>query len=86
VRASISPGPPVRPRSDQNHGGRESASTIAAAPTRKQSAQKAAWLSGPVGEFIGSHLRSLVEYPPVQSAKSFDRSNMVQDFLQSQKR
>ncbi|QQX86194.1 arylsulfatase [Cupriavidus necator] len=49
-------------------------------------AQKAAWMSGPVSELIGTHMKSLAEYPPVQSAKSFDRSNMVQDFLQQQKR
>ncbi|MCA0243677.1 MAG: arylsulfatase [Proteobacteria bacterium] len=48
--------------------------------------QKSSWISGPMGELLGGHLRSLAEYPPVQPAKSFDRSNLVQDFLQSQKR
>jgi len=47
--------------------------------------QKAAWMSGPLGELIGNHLKSLAEYPPVQAAKSFDRSNMVQEFLQQRR-
>ena len=46
--------------------------------------QKAAWMAGPLGETIAAHLRTLAEYPPVQPAKSFDRSNMVQDFLNQQ--
>ncbi|MDM0047416.1 arylsulfatase [Variovorax sp. J22R115] len=48
--------------------------------------QKNSWISGPMGELIGAHLKTLADYPPVQAAKSFDRSNLVQDFLQSQKR
>jgi arylsulfatase A-like enzyme len=48
--------------------------------------QRISWLNGPLNELIGGHLRSLAEYPPVQPAKSFDRSNIVQDFLQGQKR
>ncbi|GLZ84296.1 arylsulfatase [Metapseudomonas resinovorans] len=48
--------------------------------------QKSSWISGPMGELIGAHLKTLAEYPPVQSAKSFDRSNLVQDFLQGQKK
>ncbi|MGH8412476.1 MAG: arylsulfatase, partial [Pseudomonas sp.] len=46
--------------------------------------QKSAWIAAPRGELIGSHLKTLAEYPPVQAAKSFDRSNLVQDFLRSQ--
>jgi arylsulfatase len=46
--------------------------------------QKAQWISGPMSELIAGHLKTLAEYPPVQPAKSFDRSNMVQDFLQQQ--
>jgi len=48
--------------------------------------QKNSWLSGPLSELLAAHLKSLADYPPVQAAKSFDRSNMVQDFLQQQKR
>ncbi|QUN32787.1 arylsulfatase (plasmid) [Cupriavidus sp. KK10] len=48
--------------------------------------QQAQWLSGPLNELMANHLKSLAEYPPVQPAKSFDRSNFVQDFLQQQKR
>ncbi|MCY1363008.1 hypothetical protein D9M69_497510 [compost metagenome] len=47
--------------------------------------QKNSWISGPMGELVGAHLKTLAEYPPVQAAKSFDRSNLVQDFLQKQK-
>jgi arylsulfatase len=39
-----------------------------------------------MGELIGAHLKTLAEYPPVQTAKSFDRSNLVQDFLRSQQK
>jgi hypothetical protein len=39
---------------------------------------------GQMGELIGNLLKTLAEYPPVQAAKSFDRSNLVQDFLRSQ--
>jgi arylsulfatase len=46
--------------------------------------QKSAWIAAPMGELIGNHLKTLAEYPPVQAAKSFDRSNLVQDFLRSQ--
>lgn len=48
--------------------------------------QKNAWIGGPMGELIGQHLKTLADYPPVQPAKSFDRSQLVQDFLQNQKR
>jgi arylsulfatase len=33
-----------------------------------------------------AHLKTLAEFPPLQSVKSFDRSNMIQDFLQAQRR
>ncbi|UVE19582.1 arylsulfatase [Pseudomonas sp. LS44] len=48
--------------------------------------QKNSWISGPMSELIGAHLKTLAEYPPVQAAKSFDRSNLVQDFLRSQQK
>jgi arylsulfatase len=34
-----------------------------------------------MGELMGKHLRTLAEYPPVQGGKSFDMSNVVQDFI-----
>ncbi|SCU93307.1 Arylsulfatase A family protein [Cupriavidus necator] len=46
--------------------------------------QKASWLSGPMSELLANHLKTLADYPPVQPAKSFDRSNLVQDFLRRQ--
>ncbi|KWR88532.1 arylsulfatase [Cupriavidus sp. IDO] len=46
--------------------------------------QKASWLSGPMSELLANHLKTLADYPPVQTAKSFDRSNLVQDFLRRQ--
>ncbi|RJF98558.1 arylsulfatase [Noviherbaspirillum saxi] len=48
--------------------------------------QKNSWISYPMSELLSNHLKTLAEYPPVQAAKSFDRSNMVQEFLQRQKR
>jgi len=43
--------------------------------------QKVSWLIQPMGELMGRHLQSLAEYPPVQGGKSFDMSNIVQEFI-----
>jgi len=43
--------------------------------------QKVSWLIQPMGELMGQHLKSLAEYPPVQGGKSFDMSNVVEDFV-----
>jgi arylsulfatase len=43
--------------------------------------QKVSWLIAPMGELMGEHLQSLTEYPPVQGGKSFDMSNVVEDFI-----
>lgn len=45
--------------------------------------QKVSWLMQPMGELMGSHLKTLAEYPPVQGGKSFDMSNIVEDFMKS---
>lgn len=43
--------------------------------------QKVSWLTGPMGELMNNHLQSLAEYPPVQGGKSFDMSNVVEQFI-----
>jgi len=43
--------------------------------------QKVSWLVGPMGELMKQHLQTLAEYPPVQGGKSFDMSNVVEQFL-----
>lgn len=43
--------------------------------------QKVSWLMGPMSEIMGNHLKSLVEYPPVQGGKSFDTSHMIHDLM-----
>jgi len=43
--------------------------------------QKVSWLIQPMGELMGQHLKTLAEYPPVQGGKSFDMSNVVQEFI-----
>jgi arylsulfatase len=43
--------------------------------------QKVSWLIQPMGVLMAAHLQSLVEYPPVQGGKSFDMSNVVQEFI-----
>ncbi len=48
--------------------------------------QKSSWIAGPMGELVGAHLKTLIDYPPVQSPRSFDRSNLVQETLQAQKK
>jgi arylsulfatase len=43
--------------------------------------QKVSWLVAPMGELMKEHLKTLAEYPPVQGGKSFDVSNVVEQFL-----
>ena len=43
--------------------------------------QKVSWLFQPMGLLMAEHLNSLSEYPPVQGGKSFDMSNVVEDFI-----
>lgn len=43
--------------------------------------QKVSWLMGPMGEVMGAHLKTLAEHPPVQGGKSFDMSNIIDDFM-----
>jgi len=43
--------------------------------------QKVSWLIQPMGELMQQHLKTLGEYPPVQGGKSFDMSNVVQEFI-----
>ena len=44
--------------------------------------QKVSWLIQPMGELMQAHLQSLADYPPVQGGKSFDMSNVVEEFIQ----
>lgn len=41
--------------------------------------QKVSWLFQPISEQLGTHIQSLIEYPPVQSGKSFNLSNLIED-------
>lgn len=43
--------------------------------------QKVSWLIQPMGELMQNHLQTLAEYPPVQGGKSFDMSNVVDEFI-----
>ena len=43
--------------------------------------QKVSWLMQPMGQLMAAHLQTLAEYPPVQGGKSFDMSNVVQEFI-----
>jgi arylsulfatase A-like enzyme len=47
--------------------------------------QKVGWLVQPVGDMMGKHLFTLKEYPPVQGGKTFDMSNVVEEFLKKSK-
>ncbi|TLU64160.1 arylsulfatase [Thalassotalea litorea] len=47
--------------------------------------QKVSWLIQPMGVLMGAHLQSLAEYPPVQGGKSFDMSNVVEEFINKAK-
>ena len=41
--------------------------------------QKVSWLLAPISEQLGEHIQSLIQYPPVQSGKSFDLSNLIEE-------
>lgn len=43
--------------------------------------QKISWQTGPLGELMQEHLKTLAEFPPVQGGKSFDMSNVVEQFM-----
>lgn len=43
--------------------------------------QKVSWLIQPMGVLMNEHLETLAEYPPVQGGKSFDMSNVVDQFI-----
>jgi len=43
--------------------------------------QKVSWLIQPMGRLMAAHLQSLADYPPVQGGKSFDMSNVVEQFI-----
>jgi arylsulfatase len=45
--------------------------------------QKVSWLVAPMREMMTEHLKTLAEYPPVQGGKTFDMSNVVEQFLTS---
>ncbi|GAA5494457.1 N-acetylgalactosamine-6-O-sulfatase [Rubritalea halochordaticola] len=47
--------------------------------------QKVSWLIQPMGELMAAHLKSLKDYPPVQGGKSFDMSNVVDEFIKKSK-
>ena len=47
--------------------------------------QKVSWLMQPMGELMNQHLQSLAKYPPVQGGKSFDMSNVVEEFINKSK-
>ena len=43
--------------------------------------QKVSWLMQPMGVEMQKHLKTLIEYPPVQGGKTFDMSNVVEQVL-----
>jgi len=43
--------------------------------------QKVSWLIQPMSQLMAAHLKTLADYPPVQGGKSFDMSNVVDQFL-----
>ncbi len=47
--------------------------------------QKNSWLIQPLGELMSQHLQTLAQFPPVQGGKSFDMSNVVQEFINKAK-
>lgn len=44
--------------------------------------QKVSWILAPMGEKINAHIKTLMDYPPVQGSKSFDMSNIMESIKQ----
>lgn len=49
-------------------------------------AQRTSWVVAPIMELVQQHLKTLIEYPPVQRGSTFDASNLVEQVLQVQKK
>lgn len=43
--------------------------------------QKMSWLIAPMSEQMKFHIKTLVDYPPVQGGKSFDMSNVIEQVM-----
>ncbi|MBX7432406.1 arylsulfatase [Mycobacterium sp. Y57] len=43
--------------------------------------QKVSWLIQPMSKLMKDHIQSLLECPPVQGGKSFDMSNIIEQFM-----
>ncbi|EHK65905.1 arylsulfatase [Achromobacter arsenitoxydans SY8] len=43
--------------------------------------QKVSWLMAPMSEIMQQHLKSLADYPPVQGSKTYDMSNVVEEYM-----
>jgi arylsulfatase len=45
---------------------------------RSEVLQRKTWLEGPLQMILGQHIKSLIEYPPVQKATSFDATKVIE--------
>ena len=52
---------------------------------RSEIIQKKLWLAEPIEAALGAHIKSLMDYPPVQKATTLDFSKLIEN-LQSQKK
>ncbi len=43
------------------------------------------WINEPMQKLLGSHIKSLMDYPPVQKAATFDFSEVIKN-MQNQKK
>jgi len=52
---------------------------------RSQITQQKLWLGEPVEALLGQHVKSLMDYPPVQKATTLDFSKLVENLLSQKK-
>lgn len=43
--------------------------------------QKVSWMMNPLGKRMNEHIKTLMDYPPVQGGKSFDMSNVIEQVM-----
>ena len=48
---------------------------------RSEITQQKLWLGEPVEALLGEHVKSLIDYPPVQKASTLDFSKLVENLL-----
>ena len=52
---------------------------------RSEIIQRKQWIAEPLQALLGSHIKSLMDYPPVQKAATYDFSEMIKNMQTAKK-